>query len=99
MKLLRRPILALAGSTRFWEVKWHTSHWNPPVVKVITSYKDTLIDKMYIDPLRQLIVRERKHTVQVVVDSLRSQETAVVRLRYGMDDRVVNIPMLKLAGN
>ena len=63
------------------------------------SYKDTLIDKMYIDPLRQLIVRERKHTVQVVVDSLRSQETAVVRLRYGMDDRVVNIPMLKLAGN
>jgi len=33
------------------------------------SYKDTLIDKMYIDPLRQLIVRERKHTVQVVVDS------------------------------
>ena len=50
------------------------------------SYKDTLMDKMYIDPLRQLIVRERKDTVQMVVNSLRSQEKAVVRLRYGMDD-------------
>ena len=50
------------------------------------SYKDTLMDKMYIDPLRQLIVRERKDTVQIVVNSLRSQEKAVVRLRYGMDD-------------
>ena len=50
------------------------------------SYKDTLMDKMYIDPLRQLIVRERKDTVQMVVNSLRSQEKDVVRLRYGMDD-------------
>jgi len=50
------------------------------------SYKDTLMDKMYIDPLRQLIVRERKDTVQMVVNSLRFQEKAVVRLRYGMDD-------------
>ena len=50
------------------------------------SYKDTLMDKMYIDPLRQLIVSERKDTVQMVVNSLRSQEKAVVRLRYGMDD-------------
>ena len=50
------------------------------------SYKDTLMDKMYIDPLRQLIVRERKDTVQMDVNSLRSQEKAVVRLRYGMDD-------------
>ena len=50
------------------------------------SYKDTLMDKMYIDPLRQLVVRERKDTVQMVVNSLRSQEKAVVRLRYGMDD-------------
>ena len=50
------------------------------------SHKDTLMDKMYLDPLRQLIVRERKDTVQMVVNSLRSQETAVFRLRYGMDD-------------
>ena len=50
------------------------------------SYRDTLIDKMYLDPLRQLVLRERKDTVQMVVNSLRSQEKAVVRLRYGMDD-------------
>ena len=50
------------------------------------SYRDTLIDKTYLDPLRQLVLRERKDTVQMVVDSLRSQEKAVVRLRYGMDD-------------
>ena len=45
-----------------------------------------LTDKMQINPLDQLVNHERKNTVYHVVDTLREQESSVIKLRYGLVD-------------
>ena len=50
------------------------------------DYNVILTDKMQINPLDRLVNHERKNTVYHVVDTLREQESSVIKLRYGLVD-------------
>lgn len=52
----------------------------------VDDYNAALTDKMQINPLDRLIDHERKNMVNHVVDSLRTQESSVLKLRYGLID-------------